>query len=89
LNIRQLYGGSWRKSSHGYAKTIHLFVAASTIDKAAILDGAAEWWEAAMMNGMMGVGMTWGMGVAFLLLVVAMLLIVALLIALIKYIFYR
>jgi hypothetical protein len=42
-----------------------------------------------MMNGMMGSGMTWGMGVAALLLVVAMLLIVAVIIALIKYLFYR
>jgi hypothetical protein len=33
--------------------------------------------------------MTWGMGVAALLLVVAMLLIVAVIIALIKYLFYR
>jgi hypothetical protein len=39
-----------------------------------------------MMNGMMGSGMTWGMGVVALFLVVAVMLIIA---ALIKYIFYR
>ena len=39
-----------------------------------------------MMQGMMGSGMTWSMGILGLFLVIAVLLIIA---ALIKYIFYR